>query len=131
MSIHSLHSDDAGYSHKVMDRVMTGQKKIVVRTLRERQQRWLVNQIFARRVLAMMTCSIIFGTVCLIAWSLYVANHNRSSWKNRVVREVATWLSMPAIVLGLHFESELGKYFEEIYACHNLQEHTTLDLDLE
>ena len=27
---------------------------------------------------------------------------------------------MPAIKLGLHFESELGGYFEEIYAWHNL-----------
>ena len=27
---------------------------------------------------------------------------------------------MPAIVLGMHFESELGKYFKEIYARLNL-----------
>jgi hypothetical protein len=26
---------------------------------------------------------------------------------------------MPLIILGLHFESELGLYFEEIYAWHN------------
>ena len=91
-----------------MDRVMTGRKKIVVRTLRERQQRWLVNQIFSRRVLAMMTCSTVFGTVCLIAWALYFANHNCSYCKSCVGREVATWLSMTAKFLGLHFESELG-----------------------
>ena len=26
---------------------------------------------------------------------------------------------MPAIILALHFESELGSYFEETYAWHN------------
>ena len=67
----------------------------------------------------MMTCSTGFGTVCIIAWALYFDNQNHSSWKSCVGREVETWLSMPAIVLGLHFESELGKYFEEIYAWHN------------
>ena len=36
ISMHSFHSDDAGYSQTVMDRMMTGQKKIVVRTWRER-----------------------------------------------------------------------------------------------
>ena len=37
MSMHSLHLDDDGYSQTVMDRMMTGRKKIVVRTWRERQ----------------------------------------------------------------------------------------------
>ena len=86
MSMHSLHSDDAGYSQTVMDRLMTGQKKIVVRTWRERQQRWMVNQKFSRRVLAMMTCSIIFGTVCLIAWSLYVANYD-CGWQRIMTKQ--------------------------------------------
>ena len=66
-----------------------------------------------------MTCYTGFGTVCHISWALYFSNHNRSSWKGRVGSEFATWLSIPAIVLGLHFESELGNYFEEIYAWHN------------
>ena len=116
MNMHSLHSDDAVQSQKVMDMVMTKQKKIVVRTWHERQQRWLVNQLFARRVLAMTTCSEGFGTMCLIDWALYFANQNLSSWKSCVGKEVATWLSMTAIVLGMHFESELGNYFKDIYA---------------
>ena len=34
-------------------------------------------------------------------------------------KEVALWLSMPEIVLGLHFEAELGNYFEQTYAWNN------------
>lgn len=119
MSMHSLHSDDAGYSQTVMDRVMHGQKRVAIRTWRERQQRWLVNQRYARKVLAMLACSTGFGVVCLVAWALYFANNSRSSWKSRVGKEVATWLSKPEIVLGLHYEAELGDYFEEIMAWHN------------
>jgi hypothetical protein len=51
-----------------------------------------------------------------VAWALTFANESRSYWKILVGREIATWLSMPPIILGLHFESELGLYFEEAYA---------------
>ena len=60
-----------------------------------------------------------FGIVCLVAWALHFANNSRSSWKARVGKEVATWLSMPSVILGIHFEAELGNYFEEVYAWHN------------
>lgn len=119
MSLHSLHSDDAGYSQTVMDRVMHNRQRVIIRTWRERQQRWLVNQRFARKVIAMLACSTGVGVVSLIAWALYFANNNRSTWKSRVGRELATWFSMPSIVLGIHFESEIGNYFEEVYAWHN------------
>ena len=33
--------------------------------------------------------------------------------------EIAVWAMMPEIILGLHFEAELGAYFEEVYAWHN------------
>ena len=39
--------------------------------------------------------------------------------ESRGGREVATWLSMPSIILGLHFEAELGNYFKEAFAWHN------------
>jgi hypothetical protein len=110
MSMHSLHSDDPGYSRTVMDRVMNGTNDSVqVQTWRERQQRWLVNQRYAKRVLAMLFFSTALGVPCLVAWALYFHNFNRSQWKSRVGREVATWLSMPSIILGFHFESELGE----------------------
>ena len=119
MSLHSLHSDDAGYSQTVMDRVMHNRQRVIIRTWRERQQRWLVNQRFARKGITMLACSTGVGVVSLIAWALYFANNNRSTWKSRVGRELATWFSMPSIILGIHFELEIGNYFEEVYAWHN------------
>jgi hypothetical protein len=98
---------------------MVGRKTVKIRTWRERQQRWLVNQRFATQILLMMSFNTSGGIICLVAWAMYFANHSRSSWKARVGKEVATWLSMPSIVLGLHYESEIGQYFEEVYAFHN------------
>ena len=60
-----------------------------------------------------------FGIVCLVAWALHFTNNSRTSWKARVGKELATWLSMPSVILGIHFEAELGNYFEEVYAWHN------------
>ena len=77
MSMHSLHSGDAGYSQTVMDWVMHNQERVVVSTWKERQQRWLVSQQFAHKVLAMLACSTGFGVVCLIAWASYFANHHQ------------------------------------------------------
>ena len=126
MSMHSLHSDDPGYSQTVMDRVMHVRKKSVqVRTWRERQQRWLVNQRYAKIVLAMLVFSTGLGAPCLVEWALYFHNYNRSQWKSRVGREVATWLSMPSIILGFHFESELGEPC--ILDSLNYQKHSMND----
>jgi len=58
MSMHSLHSDDAAYSQAIMDQLMNGTKAHVqIRTWKERQQRWLVNQRYSKKVLAMLAIS--------------------------------------------------------------------------
>ena len=59
------------------------------------------------------------GVPSIVAWALPFANESRNDWKRRVGGEIALWLSMPPVVLGLKFEAELGSYFEEIYAWHN------------
>jgi hypothetical protein len=103
-----------------MDEVMEGADEDVrITASRERSQRWLVNQRNAGRILDMIRKKTKDGVPSLIAWALYFANNSRSPWKRRVGKEIATWLSMPAILLGLHFESELGIYFEETTAWHN------------
>ena len=120
MSMHSLHSDDSAYSQKMMDRVMEGTETFVrIKTWRERQQRWLVNQRYALYIVSLLGTLTNERVVCLVAWALFFANFSRSDWKRRVGKEIATWLSMPAIVLGLHFEAELGNYFEQSYSWHN------------
>ena len=50
---------------------------------------------------------------------MYFTNNNRSTWKSRIGREIATWFLMPSVVIGFHFEVELGQYFEEVYAWYN------------
>eukprot|EP00581_Thalassiosira_minuscula_P011083 CAMPEP_0183718832 /NCGR_PEP_ID=MMETSP0737-20130205/11987_1 /TAXON_ID=385413 /ORGANISM="Thalassiosira miniscula, Strain CCMP1093" /LENGTH=102 /DNA_ID=CAMNT_0025948461 /DNA_START=699 /DNA_END=1007 /DNA_ORIENTATION=+ len=102
-----------------MDRLMEGASKPVrISTKQERQQRWLVNQCNATKTLKMMQCTTKGGVPCpcLIDWALEYANKDKSPWKRHVGKEIATWLSMPSIMLGLHFEAELGSYFEETYA---------------
>ena len=62
----------------------------------------------------MTTC-----TPSLITWVITFAKESRYDWKKCVGGETATWLLMPLILLGLHFEAKLGSYFEETYAWHN------------
>ena len=119
-SLHSLHSADPSYSQAIMDEVMAGSGTGVrVSTKRERVQRWMVNQWNAQKTLDMFSRNTSEGVPSLIAWALQFANKSRSNWKRRVGREIATWLSMELMILGLQFEAEIGSYFEEIYAWHN------------
>ena len=119
-SIHSLHSSNKAFYQAMMDRVMEGaSKRVMLSSKREHVQRWLVNQCNSRQVLQMFSSRAVDGTPSLIAWALTFANKSRSNWKRRVGREVATWLLMPEIQLGLRFESEIGSYFEEICAWQN------------
>ncbi len=119
-SIHSLHSSDKAFSQKMMDRVMAGATESVrVTSKRERVQRWLVNQRNSKDTLSMIAARTTDDVSAVVAWALVFANESRSSWKIRVGREVATWVMMPEIMLGLQFEAEIGSYFEEVYAWHN------------
>ena len=59
------------------------------------------------------------GTPSLVAWALHYANKSRSNWKRTSGREIAIWLCMESVCLGLLLESEIGFYSEEIYVWHN------------
>ena len=120
ISQHSLHSDNPSYSQAMMDRVMAGTgRRVKMATWRERRTRWLVNQRNAAHVLSLMPVLTAGGVVCLVAWALYFANNSRNPWKGIVGKEIALWLSMSSIILGLHFESELRNYFEQCSAWNN------------
>ena len=54
MTMHSLHSDDRAFSQAMMDRVMGNGRRVRLMTRRERQQRWLVNQKYARWVVSLL-----------------------------------------------------------------------------
>ena len=110
MTMHSLHNDDRAFSQAMMDRVMGNGRRVRLMTRRERQQRWLVNQKYARWVVSLLNVKNRKGIMCLIAWGLWFFNFLRTDWKQIAGREVALWLSMPAILLALFFESELGNF---------------------
>ena len=119
-TIHSLHSDDRPLSQSLMDEVMDGHKDLVrLKTARERRQRWLVNQRSCKTIAEQIKVFNNDGIPSLIAWGLAFANWSRSDWKRRAGAEVATWLAMPEIILGLQFEAEVGEYFETTYYWHN------------
>ena len=100
---------------------MAGTNIVVsLKTTRERAQRWLVNQKYAKWVVATQQKITTDGIPCLTAWGLYYHNNSRIDWVRRVGKEVATWLECNSIKLGLIFEAELGeKYFENTYYWHN------------
>jgi hypothetical protein len=118
-SIHSLCADDAGYAQARLDEIMEGVETFRLRTVRERQQRWLVNQVNARNLLDMLQHRTADGDNALVAWALSYHNE-RSGWQQRVGGEVATWLQTPSLILGLLSESEMGSnYFSIVYSWHN------------
>jgi hypothetical protein len=118
-SIHSLRVDDAGYAQARLDEIMEGVETFRLRTVRERQQRWLVNQIYAANLIEMLHHRNADGDIALVSWALSYHNE-RSGWQQRVGGEVATWLQTPSLILGLHSEAEMGtNYFSFVYSWHN------------
>ena len=119
-TFHDLHSDDPMLSQAIMDRIMLGTGKTVrIKTCRERQQRWMVNQKFAKRICEIINTKTTDGQSCLLVWAITLANESSSAWIRCAAQELATWINMPSLILGLHFEAELGSYFEETMAWHN------------
>jgi len=114
MSLHSLRANDAAYAQAKLDEIMEGVDSFTLRTWRERTQRWLVNQRYASLLLEMLNFQTADGTCALVAWALSYANE-KDGWLRTVGAEVAMWLQMPELILGLHFEVELGNYFEEVW----------------
>ena len=103
-----------------MDEAMEGTgKKVKLKTKCERQQRCLVNQRFAAYVLTLLDINTTGGVMCLVAWALHFANNSRTDWMRHVGGEIACWLFIPAIILGLFFDAELGNYFDQSYAWMN------------
>lgn len=119
MNLHSIHTDDPTLSQAAADAVLNGTgHKYKIQTSRERQQRWLVNQRHAKRVIKGLE---LLGTDAdesfWLKWARYM--HERTSgWKRRSLGETITMLLMPSIIVSIYFESELGDYFEVTYEWH-------------
>jgi hypothetical protein len=57
------------------------------------------------------------GVPALLAWALYMYEHS-DSWVKRASMEVVTMLLMPEIIVAIHFEAEVGEYFEVTSRWH-------------
>eukprot|EP00978_Attheya_sp_CCMP212_P000714 scaffold1423_cov39-Attheya_sp.AAC.1 len=87
-SIHDIHKNDRNASQRAMDTVLLGTNNTLkVRTTRERQQRWLVNQRQASFVISGQTIMTTDGVPALLAWALYMYEHS-DSWVKRASMEV-------------------------------------------
>ena len=112
-SIYDMFSRDRVVCQMHMNAVLEGTgKSLTVKAVRERQQRWLANQRNAHWVLGAMEMKTVEGKPALVAWAQRVREYSNNQIIRRIAKEVATMLLMPAIIVALHFESELGNYFE-------------------
>jgi hypothetical protein len=99
-TFHDLHSEDPILSQSIMDRTMLGTGKTVrIKTCRERQQRWMVNQKFAKRTNDIIETKTADGQSCLLVWALTLANESSSAWMRCAAKELATWINMPSLIL--------------------------------
>lgn len=122
-SFHDVHSKDRIESQNAMDTVMEGtDKKVAIRTTRERKQRWLVNQAFAKYILGLFDIETNAKEVCIIAWARYMSEHT-DGWRRRAAGEILVMLLKPEIILALYFEADLGVYFEATMRWHSSPGH--------
>jgi hypothetical protein len=118
-SIYDMFSRDRVVCQSHMDKVLEGTwQSLKVKAMRERQQRWLANQMNAQWVLEAMDLKTADGKPALLAWAQRVREYSHNQIIRRIAKEVATMLFMPQIVLALHFESELDNYFEVTSSWH-------------
>ena len=113
-SMHDLFKRGSVTYQKIFEEVLRdlGLEPARMKTMRERQQRWLTNERNAAYQLV--------NIVPLKEWALRVRNTTHSSDHQRIAHEVALMLRMPSVILGLTFETYLGCYFETTmrwYSC--------------
>lgn len=117
-SLHDLHYANKDLAQEMIDEVMSGCKSSFrLYTCNERDQRWLVNQNYAREILRMLEYKTLDGKCALVEWAVKYANR-MSSWQQTVAKELSVWLQMPEVIVGLHFENDMGKYFRVLYDWH-------------
>ena len=86
--------------------------RIVMRAVRERQQRWIVNQ--------RQSAWILTNRSALLKWASVMYNLHKGGSSPKVIAEdVCLMLNMRAVLLGLYFESDLGRYFETTMRWHS------------
>ena len=106
-----------GQAH--MDVVMKDSgHKIMVRRVRERQQRWLVNQQSATWIITVSKKMTKEGLPCLIAWCMRIITYETPSVCD-MAKHLLQLLLNKAVWLGLNFDSDMLEYFEPTCNWHS------------
>ena len=100
-------------SQSIMDKVLEGTgSKLIVSPKRQRDQRWLANQrncLWIRIAMETMTAK---GEKALVAWATSLLQNKLSKLGRTIMNDVLRLLLMLPILISVHFEAELGQYFE-------------------
>ena len=129
-TIHSLHSACPELSQKIIDKLLkTAADPLIIyilKTCRERMQRWLVNGKYAARILEMMDIMITTdGESLLTHWAKEMhtvggkLSGDDSKWMKDASEDVVIMSQSPVIKIALTFEMELVvKYFDVTHSYH-------------
>ena len=104
-----------------MDEVLAGTgEDIPVKVCRERVQRWLANQRNARWVIDALKVLLPDGTPAFVEWARRMIKRSATDVPRDASTDVTEMLLMPEIIAALHFEMEMGNYFEATSAWHGM-----------
>ena len=120
-SIHDLLQLDKLKHQGLIDEVLkdNNHESIKIHTMRERVQRWLANQRNASWILEMLQRKCSDGeTPVLLKWAHSCGEHATSDSARVIAKDVVEMLLMQEIIVALHFEMEMGVYFEHTSAFH-------------
>jgi hypothetical protein len=110
-SIHDIHKKAKKLSQKVMDQVLEGTGETRRIHMTKERQLWLVNSRSCERILHAMMTKTMNGTPGLLVWAQEMSQHHTRNWR-LAARDVMEMFSMPSVMVGVHFEANLGRYFE-------------------
>jgi hypothetical protein len=69
------------------------------------------------RILRAMAIKTVDNKPALLVWAHKMSQHHTGNWR-LTLKDVAKMLIMPSIMIGVHFEADLGQYFEVIMQWH-------------
>jgi hypothetical protein len=112
-NLYSMHYNDVQKSKTCLGMVLGAGHGLNLYFVRERAQRWRVNQESSRRLLTTFVPHETSDGKCAIVVWLRKMNHTHksSSWINGRSKQCVEMLLMPEILTALWFEAELGEFF--------------------
>lgn len=120
-TLHDLASVDPeraqNIAEKVLERCGVPKDSYIIKTVRERIQRWLVNGRNAKHILEGLELEL--GDAHNF-WAEWASEYLPlcSGWMVQALNEVITMSGSDEIAIGLQFEAELVDYFEVTYQWH-------------